>query len=113
MDKTRVGTEESTRAVNQRCSVNNVFWKIHWKISVLESLFNEVSGFETCNCIKKVTPAKIFFCEFCEAFKNIYFLEYLQKAASELGILDVDFPFFIPFRGGGRLQKLFENNHQG
>ena len=50
-----------------------------------------------------MTPAKIFFCEFCEAFKNIYFLEYLQKAASELGILDVDFPFSIPFRGGGRL----------
>ena len=99
MDKTMVGTEESAGAVNQRCYVNNVFEKI----SVLESLFNEVSGFETCNCIKKVTPAKIFFCEFCEAFKNIYFLEYLQKAASELGILDVDFPFSIPFRGGGRL----------
>ena len=31
-----------------------------------------------------MTPAKAFSCEFCEVFKNTYFVEYLQMAASEL-----------------------------
>ena len=44
--------------------------KILRKIPVLESLFNEVSGIETCNFIK--------------VFSNTYFVEYLQTAASEL-----------------------------
>ena len=33
--------------------------------------------------LSKVTPAKVFSCEFCEVFK-IYFLEYLQTTAPEL-----------------------------
>ena len=40
--------------------------KPHKKTPVLESLSNEVLGFETYNFIKKVTPAKAFSCEFCE-----------------------------------------------
>ena len=32
-----------------------------------------------------MTPAKVFSCEFCEVFKNIYFIEYLGTTASELG----------------------------
>ena len=31
-----------------------------------------------------MTPAKAFSCEFCEVFKNTYFVEYLQMAGSEL-----------------------------
>ena len=31
-----------------------------------------------------MTPAKVFCCEFCEVFKNIYFVEYLRTAAFEL-----------------------------
>ena len=33
-----------------------------------------------------MTPEKMFSCEFCEVFKNIYFVEYLRTAATELGI---------------------------
>ena len=32
-----------------------------------------------------MTPAKEFSCEFCEVFKNIIFIEYLETAASEFG----------------------------
>ena len=31
---------------------------------------------------QKMTKARVFFCEFCEAF-NIYFAEHLRTAASE------------------------------
>ena len=45
--------EESAESVIQKCSVNEDFWKklceILRKIPVLKSLFNGVSGFETCN----------------------------------------------------------------
>ena len=44
-----------------------------------ESSFNEVSGIETCNFVKKVTPAKMFSHEFWEIFKNTY----LRTAAFE------------------------------
>ena len=33
--------------------------------------------------LKKVTPTKVFPCEFCELFKNTYFVEDLQTAGSE------------------------------
>ena len=49
---------------------------------MLESLFNEVSGLENWKFIE-VTPAKVFFCEFCQVFKNTYFVEHLQLIASE------------------------------
>ena len=32
----------------------------------------------------EVTPEKEFPCVFCEVFKNIYFVKYLQRAAFEL-----------------------------
>ena len=54
MGKTLVEMKESARAVIWRCFVNKVFKrKIHRKISVPESFFNEVSGFESCNIVKK------------------------------------------------------------
>ena len=28
-----------------------------------------------------MTPAEVFFCEFCEVFKNTYFVEHLRTAA--------------------------------
>ena len=52
-----VGMEESAGAVIWMCSVSKVFWK--------------VSDLEICNAVK-VTPAKIFSCEFCEVLKNTY-----------------------------------------
>ena len=56
MDKTLVGMEESAEAVIWKCSVNKVFWKIaknSQENTWLESLFNEVSGLEICNIVKK------------------------------------------------------------
>ena len=49
---------------------------------MLESLFNKVAGLQVCNFIKKETLAQVFSCEFCEIFKNTYFEEHLQTAAS-------------------------------
>ena len=73
MNKNLVGMEESAGAVIWMCSVRffEKLQKIHRKIPVLESFFNEVSDLEICNAVK-VTPAKIFSCESCEVLKNIY-----------------------------------------
>ena len=48
MDKILVGMEESAGAIIQRCSVNKFL-----NLPVLQSLFNEVSGLETCSFIEK------------------------------------------------------------
>ena len=52
MDKT---LEESARAVIWKYSLNifEKFSKIHRKISVLECLFNQISGLETSSFIEK------------------------------------------------------------
>ena len=34
---------------------------------------------ETCNFIKKETPTKVFFCEFCKIFEKACFTEHLQR----------------------------------
>ena len=51
------------------------FHKFHWKIPVLESVFNKVAG-------KEETSTQVFSCEICEIFKNTYFEEHLWKTAS-------------------------------
>ena len=38
---------------------------------------------QTCNAIKKETPAQVFSCEFCEISKNTYFHRTPLVAASE------------------------------
>ena len=38
---------------------------------------------EVCNFIKKETLAQVFFSEFCEIFKNIFFIEHLLVTASD------------------------------
>ena len=47
---------------------------------MLESLFNEVTGLEACNCIKK-TSVYVFSFEYCKIFRNNYFKEHLRVAA--------------------------------
>ena len=39
------------------------------------------------NFIKKETLAQVFFCEFCEIFKNIFFTEHLRTTAPILWTL--------------------------
>ena len=49
----------------------------------LKPLFNKVSGLKACFLFKKETPTQVFFWEYCEIFKNAFFIEDL---------------FVIPFR---------------
>ena len=43
----------------------------HFKTPVLESLFDKVAGL-------KVNTTQMFSCEYCEIFKNNYFIEHLR-----------------------------------
>ena len=54
---------------------------------MLESLLNKVAGLQACNFTKKETPTQVFFCEYCEVFKNThseeqFFYRALPLAAS-------------------------------
>ena len=52
--------------------------KLTWKKkTVLEYLFNKVAGPQPGSLLKKIPP-QIFFCEFCEIFKNSIFIEHFQ-----------------------------------
>ena len=44
--------------------------------------FNKIAKPETCNFITWETLTQVVFCEFCEIFEKIYFVEHLQIAAS-------------------------------
>ena len=48
----------------------------------MEYLFTKVPGLKACDLIKNKTPTQVFFCEYCEIFKNIHFEEHLRTAAS-------------------------------
>ena len=45
--------------------------------------FNKVASLQACNFIKNETPTQVFSCEYFEIFKNTYFQEHLERAASE------------------------------
>ena len=49
----------------------------------------------TCNIVKRETPAQVFSCEFCKIFKNTFFTEHLQMAASVLPLLTCIFCIFL------------------
>ena len=53
MDKTSVGMEESVEQSSGGVLFFEKLQKIHRKIPVPESLFNEVLGLETCKAVKK------------------------------------------------------------
>ena len=42
---------------------------------MLKPLFDKVSGLKTHICIEKEAPTQVFFCEYCEIFKNSFFIE--------------------------------------
>ena len=54
------------------------FFRICKKISVLESLFNKVTGLITCNFIKKQTPTQMFSCEYHKMFENSFLIKKLS-----------------------------------
>ena len=49
---------------------------------MLESLINKVAALKACNFIKKRLQHSFFFYKYCKIFKNTYFDEHLQTAAS-------------------------------
>ena len=53
------------------------FHKIHRKTPVLESFYDKSPGLG----LQLLTPARVFFCEFCEMFKGTCFIEYLRTTA--------------------------------
>ena len=65
------------RSSHRRCSVKTMFLKILQNSE--ENTFARV-----CNFIKKDTLAQVFSREFCEIFKNTFFIEHLQATASDL-----------------------------
>ena len=70
---------QDSEAAVQRCSIKKEFLKILQnsqentcvRVSFLQKLQDS-----TCNFIKKETLAEVFSCEFCEIFKNIFFIEH-------------------------------------
>ena len=63
----------SGRGANPIFLTTSKFRKTHWKTPVQKPLFNKVSG-STCNYIKKEALTQVFYCEFCNIFKNSFFL---------------------------------------
>ena len=64
---------------SQQKQSSEVFRKSHWKIPVVESLFNRVASIQACNIIKE---GQVFFCKILENVKNTYFEEHVQTTAS-------------------------------
>ena len=113
MDKTLVGMEESAEAVIRRCSVNKTFWKIlqnSQKIPVLESIFNEVSGLENCSYIEKQLQQRWLQKRILRTFYEHLFCRISANGSFWINVFGVYIPFWSPFRGGGRVWKLFEDN---
>ena len=52
------------------------------KLSSVDQNICESKRLEACNVIKKETPTSVFSCEFCEIFKNTFFIEHLWVTAS-------------------------------
>ena len=51
-----------------------------------------------CNFIKKETPVQVFSCEFCEIFKNTYFVEHQPRVASFILLFRcgfIKFPYLL------------------
>ena len=70
------------RSSHESCSIKKDILKNFAKVAgkhFCQSLFfNKVAGL---NFIKKETVAQVFSYEFCEIFKNSFFIEHLQKTA--------------------------------
>ena len=76
-----------TEAVIRRCSIEKVFLKycnITGKPLQMGLFFNKVAGWSPAAFFKKEALAQIYSCEFCENFRNTYFVEHLKIAAFKL-----------------------------
>ena len=57
-----------------------IFYKIHRKTPMTKFLLIKLQ-LEVCNFMKTETLGPAFFCEFCEIFKNTYFIKHLWVTA--------------------------------
>ena len=62
--------------------------------------------FPACNFIKKETPEKVFFCEFCKIFKNIFW----QNTSGSL-LLVLLCKFWEVFQNTSLIEHLWETAH--
>ena len=74
------------RSSHLRCSLKTMFLLISPNLqeNTCAGVFFKVAALKACyfiNFIKKVTPALMFSCEFCETFKNTFSVEHLRTAA--------------------------------
>ena len=79
------------------CSVRKVFLKIWQKFTgnhLCQSLFLIKLQADACNFIKNKTLAQVFSCEFCQIFKNTYFVEHLRTTASACNYFNFQFNHF-------------------
>ena len=51
--------------------------------------FNKYASLRPANFIKKETSKQIFSCEFCQIFKNIFFIDYLQWVLLFISVLQL------------------------
>ena len=81
IEKLKNSANQEWVAVAQRCSVKKIFLKTSQNSQ--ENTCARVSFFikfqaSACNFIKKETLVQVFFCEFCEIFKNTFFIKHLR-----------------------------------
>ena len=80
-----------------------ISWKIRWPINIsqwtlLKLLLNlrfKVYYYFFCNFINKETLAQVFYCEFCEIFKNTFSYRIPPVFASEISPTCLNFLFFL------------------
>ena len=73
-----VAISMNIRSSHRRCSIKKVFQEISQNLQ--ENTYSRVSFL--IKFIKKETLAQVFFCEFCEIFKNTFSKEHLRATAS-------------------------------
>ena len=81
-----------SKSSHLRCSVRKVFLEILQNSQ--ENTCSRVSFLiklkaSTCNVIKKEALTQMFFCEFCEIFRNTFFIEHLPGTALHIRIFYV------------------------
>ena len=69
------------RSRRGRCSMRKGVLKVFAKFKGIHLCRSH--SFNKCKFLKKEIPMQLFSCEFCEIFKNTFFIENLQATASE------------------------------
>ena len=94
--------DQKVLSLNFKSSRSQMFFKIDILKNLamftgkhLGLLFNIVAGLEHCNCIKKRFQHKCFLVKIAKIFKNTYFEEPLQTAASVLLIIKLLIKYWI------------------